>query len=94
MIYMALKHTHLLTVVLSLSLFVIRFVWVMRDSEMMNKKMGQGHAARGRYLITDHRGGTDFCHRLYTVHRVWRVVNRKADLCTGLHRLGLCGLAL
>ncbi|OOE54929.1 SirB2 family protein [Salinivibrio kushneri] len=38
MFYMALKHTHLLTVVLSLSLFVIRFVWVMRGSEMMNKK--------------------------------------------------------
>jgi uncharacterized membrane protein SirB2 len=38
MIYMALKHTHLLSIVLSLSLFVIRFFWVMRGSEMLNKK--------------------------------------------------------
>lgn len=36
--YLALKHTHLLSVVLSLTFFVIRFFWVMRGSDMMTKK--------------------------------------------------------
>ncbi|MBV7300094.1 SirB2 family protein [Enterovibrio paralichthyis] len=36
--YVALKHTHLLFIALSVSLFIIRFVWSMMGSKMMEKK--------------------------------------------------------
>lgn len=36
--YAALKHTHLLFLALSVSLFIIRFVWSMMGSKMMSKK--------------------------------------------------------
>jgi len=37
--YMALKHTHLLLVVLSVALLFIRFVLAMRDSPLLQKKL-------------------------------------------------------
>lgn len=36
--YMALKHLHLLTVAISIILFVLRFFWKWRDSAMMQKR--------------------------------------------------------
>lgn len=36
--YMFVKHLHLTAVALSLSLFILRFVWSLRDSPMMQKK--------------------------------------------------------
>ena len=33
-----LKNIHMLTAFFSISLFILRFYWVMRDSEMMSKK--------------------------------------------------------
>ncbi|WP_434359330.1 SirB2 family protein [Parasalinivibrio latis] len=36
--YMALKHTHMLAILLSVTLFIVRFFWVMRGSDMMQKK--------------------------------------------------------
>lgn len=36
--YMALKHLHLLTVAISITLFVLRFFWKWRASKMMNKR--------------------------------------------------------
>ncbi len=35
--YMALKHTHMLAILLSVTLFIVRFFWVMRGSTMMQK---------------------------------------------------------
>lgn len=32
------KSIHMLTALISISLFILRFFWVMRDSEMMSKK--------------------------------------------------------
>lgn len=37
--YMALKHTHLLLVALSVSLLFIRFILAMRDSPLLQKKL-------------------------------------------------------
>ncbi|WP_411752100.1 SirB2 family protein [Serratia sp. (in: enterobacteria)] len=36
--YMALKHLHLLTVAISITLFVLRFFWKWRASPMINKR--------------------------------------------------------
>lgn len=36
--YMALKHLHLLTVAISITLFVLRFFWKWRASPMFNKR--------------------------------------------------------
>ncbi|MGL5387700.1 MAG: SirB2 family protein [Serratia sp. (in: enterobacteria)] len=36
--YMALKHLHLLTVAISITLFVLRFFWKWRASTMMDKR--------------------------------------------------------
>ncbi|KXF79854.1 SirB2 family protein [Enterovibrio coralii] len=36
--YVALKHTHLLFIALSVSLFILRFVWRQMGSQMMQKK--------------------------------------------------------
>ncbi|MFI8418366.1 SirB2 family protein [Serratia sp. NPDC078593] len=36
--YAALKHLHLLTVAISISLFILRFIWLWRDSPMMQKR--------------------------------------------------------
>ncbi|KFK94334.1 MULTISPECIES: SirB2 family protein [unclassified Serratia (in: enterobacteria)] len=36
--YMALKHLHLLTVTISIILFILRFFWKWRDSAMMQKR--------------------------------------------------------
>ncbi|MCC4801012.1 invasion protein [Enterovibrio norvegicus] len=36
--YVALKHIHLFTIALSVTLFIIRFVWRMMDSKMLEKK--------------------------------------------------------
>lgn len=37
-VYSALKHLHLLTVTISIVLFVLRFFWKWRNSAMMNKR--------------------------------------------------------
>ncbi|WON78449.1 SirB2 family protein [Serratia sp. UGAL515B_01] len=36
--YMALKHLHLLTVSISITLLIVRFFWKWRDSPMMHKR--------------------------------------------------------
>ncbi len=36
--YLALKHTHLALVTISVTFFVLRFFWLMRDSDMLKKK--------------------------------------------------------
>ncbi|HKM95950.1 MAG TPA: invasion regulator SirB2 [Buttiauxella sp.] len=36
--YFALKHLHILTVIISVSLFVLRYWWQYRDSAMSNKR--------------------------------------------------------
>ncbi|USH01777.1 SirB2 family protein [Grimontia kaedaensis] len=36
--YVALKHTHLMFIALSVILFIIRFAWRMMDSKMLEKK--------------------------------------------------------
>ncbi|GAB3022894.1 SirB2 family protein [Bowmanella dokdonensis] len=36
--YLLLKHLHLTTIALSLSLFILRFYWVLKGSAMMQKK--------------------------------------------------------
>lgn len=36
--YMALKHLHLLTVAISITLFVLRFFWKWRESPMLQKR--------------------------------------------------------
>ena len=36
--YMMFKHLHLTAVALSITLFVLRFIWTVRGSELMNKK--------------------------------------------------------
>ena len=37
--YMMLKHTHLTAIALSVLFFIVRYIWVMTDSAMMQKKL-------------------------------------------------------